>query len=266
MDGSGMPLLSLLIWMPIIGGVAVLLAGDQRAGLARWLSLAVSLATLFMSFSLFTGFDRSTSAMQFEEMRPWIEIFSIHYHLGVDGFAVPLILLTTFFGPLVVIAPAARWWTKQWPAEWFGLTADRLVGSHGARLAVIGAPGESDRTATVVGALSETSRGPAADLGGRTSLRGLAALLRRADLLLACDSGPVHLADALGTATAAPLLRRQEKQFSASATTRSERTCRLYIVHDMATRHVHVNFSYPRSLPTSSARFPNTCVWPFRSM
>ena len=104
MDGSGMPLLSLLIWMPIIGGVAVLLAGDQRAGLARWLSLAVSLATLFMSFSLFTGFDRSTSAMQFEEMRPWIEIFSIHYHLGVDGFAVPLILLTTFFGPLVVIA------------------------------------------------------------------------------------------------------------------------------------------------------------------
>ena len=79
MDGSGMPLLSLLIWMPIIGGVAVLLAGDQRAGLARWLSLAVSLATLFMSFSLFTGFDRSTSAMQFEEMRPWIDDFSAGY-------------------------------------------------------------------------------------------------------------------------------------------------------------------------------------------
>jgi NADH-quinone oxidoreductase subunit M len=104
MDGSGMPLLSVLIWLPILGGVAVLLAGDQRAGLARWLALAISGVTLLLSVSLFTDFDRSTAAMQFEELQPWIETFSINYHLGVDGFAVPLILLTTFFGVLVVIA------------------------------------------------------------------------------------------------------------------------------------------------------------------
>jgi NADH-quinone oxidoreductase subunit M len=104
MDGAGMPLLSVLIWLPILGGVAVLLAGDQRAGLARWLALFTSLATFLSSISLFTGFDRATAAMQWQEMRPWIEILDINYHLGVDGFSVPLILLTTFFGVLVVIA------------------------------------------------------------------------------------------------------------------------------------------------------------------
>ncbi len=99
-----MPLLSVLIWLPILGGIAVLLAGNQRADMARWLALAVSLATLAFSVTLFTGFDRATSAMQFNELRPWIEMFDINYRLGVDGFSVPLILLTTFFGVLVVIA------------------------------------------------------------------------------------------------------------------------------------------------------------------
>ncbi len=101
---TGMSLLSLLIWIPIIGGVVVLAAGDQRPVLARWLSLLATLVTFLFSISLFTGFDRGTAAMQFEEFRPWIETFQINYHLGVDGFAVPLILLTTFFGVLVVIA------------------------------------------------------------------------------------------------------------------------------------------------------------------
>jgi NADH-quinone oxidoreductase subunit M len=101
---TGMSLLSLLIWLPILGGIGVLLAGDQRPVLARWLSLLVSLVTFLFSISLFTGFDHATAAMQWVENRPWIDSFNINYHLGVDGLAVPLILLTTFFGPLVVIA------------------------------------------------------------------------------------------------------------------------------------------------------------------
>jgi NADH-quinone oxidoreductase subunit M len=57
-----------------------------------------------LSITLFTSFDTSTAAMQFTEVKPWIETFDIFYSLGVDGFSVPLILLTTFFGVLVVIA------------------------------------------------------------------------------------------------------------------------------------------------------------------
>jgi NADH-quinone oxidoreductase subunit M len=101
---SNWPILSLLIWLPIFGGIAVLAVGDQRASLARVLALIVSAVTFVFSIFLFTGFDTSTAAMQFTENRPWIETFSIFYSLGVDGFSVPLILLTTFFGVLVVIA------------------------------------------------------------------------------------------------------------------------------------------------------------------
>jgi len=101
---SDWPILSLLIWLPIFGGVAVLAAGDQRAGLARLVALVVSVVTFALSVALYAGFDTAVGTMQFTELKPWIETFSIQYHLGVDGFSVPLILLTTFFGPLVVIA------------------------------------------------------------------------------------------------------------------------------------------------------------------
>jgi NADH-quinone oxidoreductase subunit M len=101
---SNWPILSLLIWLPIIGGVAVLASGENRAALARLLALLVSGATFVLSILLYTAFDTSTAAMQFTELQPWIETFDIFYFLGVDGFSVPLILLTTFFGVLVVIA------------------------------------------------------------------------------------------------------------------------------------------------------------------
>ena len=97
-------LLSMLIWVPILGGVLVLIAGSRRRSQARWLALLASLATFFLSIALYLNFDTGSAAMQFQELHPWIEVFKINYHLGVDGFAVPLILLTTLFGVLVVIA------------------------------------------------------------------------------------------------------------------------------------------------------------------
>ena len=101
---SNWPILSVLIWLPILGALLVLAAGESRASLAKVLALAISGLTFVLSIFLFTGFDTSTAAMQFTELKPWIETFNINYSLGVDGFSVPLILLTTFFGVLVVIA------------------------------------------------------------------------------------------------------------------------------------------------------------------
>ena len=97
-------LLSLVIWLPIVGGVLVLLiSGSQRPTAARWSSLVVSILTFSASLSLWTGFDRSSSDMQFVERQPWIDRFNIEYFLGVDGISVPLILLTTFLTIIVVI-------------------------------------------------------------------------------------------------------------------------------------------------------------------
>ena len=102
--GADFPILSLLVWLPILGGVAVLLVGDARAGLARVLALVVALLTFLASVPLWTGFNADTAAMQFSERVSWIPAFDAWYHLGVDGISMPLILLTTFITVLVVIA------------------------------------------------------------------------------------------------------------------------------------------------------------------
>ena len=99
-----LPILSTLIWLPIFGGLLVLAAKKVSLSAVRWLSLIISVVTFLVSLVLMKGFDSSEYAMQFYEHVPWIETFSIFYSLGVDGIAVPLILLTTVVTVLVIIA------------------------------------------------------------------------------------------------------------------------------------------------------------------
>jgi NADH-quinone oxidoreductase subunit M len=98
------PILSVLMWLPIAGGVAMILLGDKSIALGRWVALITTAVTFGISTLLWTNFDTTTAAMQFVEERNWIPIFNSFYALGVDGFAMPLIVLTTFITPLVVIA------------------------------------------------------------------------------------------------------------------------------------------------------------------
>jgi len=98
-------LLSLVIWVPIAAGIAVLATGnDRNAGLARVLALIGAIAGFVVSLPLYTQFDTLQAGMQFVEISPWIENFNITYHLGVDGISVLFILLTSFTTVLVVIA------------------------------------------------------------------------------------------------------------------------------------------------------------------
>ena len=98
-------LLSILIWLPILGGILVLATGDDRnAAMARKMGFGFSVATLLLSVLLYRNFDLTTADMQFVEQMPWINIFDIQYFLGVDGISVPLILLTTFLTVIVVVA------------------------------------------------------------------------------------------------------------------------------------------------------------------
>ncbi|MGB9428693.1 MAG: NADH-quinone oxidoreductase subunit M [Gammaproteobacteria bacterium] len=98
------PILSVLLWLPIAGGIVVLLAGRVAPRSVRWLALFFSILVFAVSVPLWTEFNTGTAAMQFVENLPWITTFNVHYHLGVDGIAMPLILLTTFMTVLVVIA------------------------------------------------------------------------------------------------------------------------------------------------------------------
>ena len=98
-------LLSLAIWLPILGGIAVLATGnDSRAPLARALSLLIALATFAVTLPLYTGFNPHSASMQFVEKYNWIAPFNIYYHIGIDGISLLLVLLTSFTTILVVIA------------------------------------------------------------------------------------------------------------------------------------------------------------------
>ena len=97
-------LLSAAIWVPIVAGAAVLAIGEQRAQAMRWTALAGAILGFLVTLPLYTHFDPSSSAMQFVELRPWIERFHINYHLGVDGISLPFVLLNSFITILVVIA------------------------------------------------------------------------------------------------------------------------------------------------------------------
>ncbi len=96
-------LLSILIWLPIIGGALILMLGNERAPTARWLALGVAVVAFVLSLPLLVHFDYFTSAMQFVERREWIPAYDIQYHLGVDGISVALIVLTTLTTALVLI-------------------------------------------------------------------------------------------------------------------------------------------------------------------
>ena len=97
------PLLSLIIWLPIVAAVPALLAGDKRPDSARWIALAATVLTFLLSLAMLPTFDSSSAAMQLQEKHLWISILNVHYHLGVDGISVALVLLTTFTSVLVIV-------------------------------------------------------------------------------------------------------------------------------------------------------------------
>lgn len=101
----GLPLLSLAIWLPILGGCLVLATGDdRRASLARALARITALAAFIVTLPLYLDFDSTTAAMQFVERARWIPRFNITYFLGVDGISMPFIILNSFITLIVVIA------------------------------------------------------------------------------------------------------------------------------------------------------------------
>jgi len=114
---QGFPLLSFLTWLPIAGGLLVLVFGDRGIRAGRWVALAIAVATFVASIPLYCGFDSSSFAFQFKEQLPWIPAFHSTYYLGIDGISLPLILLTTFITIPVVIAA----WTviEQRPAQYY---------------------------------------------------------------------------------------------------------------------------------------------------
>jgi lipopolysaccharide heptosyltransferase I len=108
--------------------------------------------------------------------------------------------LANFPRPWVVLGVGARWLTKRWLPEHFAALAQRSQATFGGTVLFIGSPDEAVLSREVRTHL----KGPSLDWVGRTSLPQLIALLRVADAMIANDTGPLHLAAALGCPVVAP--------------------------------------------------------------
>ena len=169
---QGYPILSLVTWLPIAFGVAVLaMASDRNPAPARWTALAGSVLGFLAGIPLWTGFSAAAGgAMQFQELHPWIPLFNVNYHLGVDGISMPLILLNSFMTVLVVVA---HWEVitekvSQYLAAF--LVMSGLINGTFAALDAILARQADENEVALFGSLSAAER---SELGRR--LRGLAA-------------------------------------------------------------------------------------------
>lgn len=98
-------LLSVLIWLPLLGAILVICTGgDENANKARAIAVSVTVASLLLCIPLYLAFDPSRYDMQFVENHLWIRAYQIHYALGVDGISLLMVILTNFTGLLVIIA------------------------------------------------------------------------------------------------------------------------------------------------------------------
>ena len=101
------PILSLLVFIPLIGAGFILLIrgeGEVVARNARNVALVTSLTGFLLSLMLWGKFDQTTADFQFVEKYDWMPAFGIAYHLGVDGISVLFVLLTTLLMPICILA------------------------------------------------------------------------------------------------------------------------------------------------------------------
>jgi NADH-quinone oxidoreductase subunit M len=97
-------LLSVLTFLPVAGTLALLLLRDDDHIWIRRLSMTTAVVEFALSLLLVRGFDSHAAGYQWEEFRAWIPQPPIHYHLGIDGPSLFLILLTTLLTPISILA------------------------------------------------------------------------------------------------------------------------------------------------------------------
>jgi NADH-quinone oxidoreductase subunit M len=99
----GIPILSLLIFFPILGAIFLLFVNKENGKAIRWVALIFAFVEFVFSLPLFFSFDSKTGAMQFVEDWWWIQSYGISYKLGIDGISLLLVLLTTFLTILCIL-------------------------------------------------------------------------------------------------------------------------------------------------------------------
>ncbi len=99
-----LPWLTILILVPLFGGIVVAGLGAEQRRLARGLTLAFSLVALTGALCLWKHFDAASGGLQFVEKHDWVPSLGIQYFLGVDGLGLLMVMLTAIVVPLSILA------------------------------------------------------------------------------------------------------------------------------------------------------------------
>ena len=104
---SGLPILSLLTFLPLVGALFIFsIRGDNEtvALNARSVALWTTGINFFLSLYIWFNFDPSTADFQFVEKVEWMPVLGLQYHMGIDGISMLFVLLTTLLSPICILA------------------------------------------------------------------------------------------------------------------------------------------------------------------
>ena len=127
------PILSLLIWLPIIIGLILVISNDISKSLSSTITIMTTFIVLLISLKLFDAYNHTYSDLQFIERIIWISGLNIYYFLAVDGISVSLILLTSFINFLIAIfASSENYSNKSSYLGYFLILEGLLMGTFSA--------------------------------------------------------------------------------------------------------------------------------------
>lgn len=122
------PVLSVIIFLPVITGLVILLIPENRKNEIRVTALAAGLAALLLSLWVYFSYDVSTAGYQFVEQYAWLPQLGISFHVGVDGLNTPLVLLT---GVVMFTGVLISWGIDDRPREFFAFLFILATGVFG---------------------------------------------------------------------------------------------------------------------------------------
>ena len=128
-----MGLLSLIVWLPLLGALAILFLPKEQAQPIRWIALAASGLSFLLACTLALKFDLASGGLQFAEKLQWVPEMGMSYALAVDGISLSMVLLTTLITPICLLASASITESVKAYFAWFLLLESAVLGVFAAQ-------------------------------------------------------------------------------------------------------------------------------------
>ena len=122
------PILSVIVFTPIVAGILILLIPGNRKTEVRVTALAAATFAMLLSVWVYISYDQSAGGYQFQELAEWLPALGISYHVGVDGISAPLVLLT---GIVMFTGVLISWGLDDRPREFFAFLFILATGVFG---------------------------------------------------------------------------------------------------------------------------------------